>query len=155
MNAWHTNYRVSASTSSTLNRLPHQRWPVSQSKQSLLIWLLLAVLAVSRAMGAHAHACTDSTAHCLEEAHAEGMFSAHVDEGCADETCIDTIVEATEGVLAKLVENDSEDLLVGVVVVPFGLLAEQGLAPLLVEAAPHGSPGHWLRPPARAPPVTL
>lgn len=112
-------------------------------------------MVASRIMGAHAHACSDGNAHCVQEAHAGAIVHAHVDDACADETCIDTTVEAAEGVLAKLLEVDGGDLLAIVVLAVFGLLAAPRVAPIAVRTVPARSPGYRLLPPARAPPLTL
>lgn len=112
-------------------------------------------MVASRIMGAHAHACSDRNAHCVQEAHADAIVHTHVDDACADETCIDTTVEAAEGVLAKLLEVDGGDLLAVVVLAVFGLLAAPRLVPVVVQTTPARRRGNGLLPPARAPPMTL
>nr|WP_291515184.1 hypothetical protein [Abyssibacter sp.] len=118
-----------------------------------LVWFLVILVLASRILGAHAHACSDGDLDCLKEAHADAI--AHVSESCADETCIDTKVEAADGILVKLLDLDESDLLAVVAAVLLGLFIAPRI--LLVTqrtaSAPHRRVG--LSPPARAPPLAL
>ncbi|MEC9407894.1 MAG: hypothetical protein VX549_11540 [Pseudomonadota bacterium] len=118
-----------------------------------LVWFLVILVLASRILGAHAHACSDGDLDCLKEAHADAI--AHVSEACADETCIDTKVDAADGILVKLLDLDESDLLavvaavlLGLFIAPRILLVTQRTAPV-----PHRRVG--LSPPARAPPLAL
>ena len=71
-----------------------------------LVWFLVILVLASRILGAHAHACSDGDLDCLKEAHADAI--AHVSEACADETCIDTKVDAADGILVKLLDLPQE-----------------------------------------------
>lgn len=104
-------------------------------------------------MGAHAHACSDGILDCLQEAHAEAIV--HAGDDCAGETCIDTTIEAADGVLAKLLELDGGDLLFVVALVLLGLFVAPASAAVTRHAQPPQHAGFRLLPPARAPPLTL
>ncbi|WP_370300141.1 hypothetical protein [Abyssibacter sp.] len=118
-----------------------------------LVWFLVILVLASRILGAHAHACSDGDLDCLKEAHADAI--AHVSEACADETCIDTKVEAADGILVKLLDVDESDLLAVVAAVLLGLF----IAPRILLVAQRTTPVPrrrvGLSPPARAPPLAL
>lgn len=118
-----------------------------------LIALLALILVASRVMGAHAHACSDGDLDCLQEAHAEAIV--HAEETCADETCVDTRVEAADGVLAKLLNLDGGDLLAVTIIAVLGLLLVPRSAPPIARGLPPTSARFGRLPPARAPPATL
>ena len=104
-------------------------------------------------MGAHAHACSDGNLDCLQEVHAEAIV--HAEEACADESCVDTTVEAADGVLAKLLDLDDGKLLAAVVLAMVGLLVAPRVRPTIEQRRPAVRRGFHLNPPARAPPVAL
>ena len=126
---------------------------MSFSLRSNLILLIACVLIVSRILGAHAHACSDGDPDCLNELHAEAIV--HAEESCADETCVDTRVEAADGVLAKLLDLDGGDLLAVAIMAVFGLLLVPRTAPPIARTLPQISSRSGRLPPARAPPATL
>lgn len=121
--------------------------------RSILILLLAAILLASRIIGAHAHACSDGDLDCLKEAHADAI--AHVSEACADETCIDTKVEAADGILVKLLDVDESDLLAVVAAVLLGLFIAPRILLVAQRTAPLPRHRVGLSPPARAPPLVL
>ena len=117
-------------------------------------WLFVMLFVAAQLAGVHAHACSDGNIDCLAETHADAVV--HADEACADETCVDIRVDAAEGVQAKSLDVDIDDV--------FAVLLVAGLADLpapaqtsrpAFKALKAPSSGIRLIPPATAPPTTL
>ncbi|MCK5859352.1 MAG: hypothetical protein KAG72_08415 [Abyssibacter sp.] len=126
---------------------------MNSSLRSNLTLLIACVLIVSRILGAHAHACSDGDPDCLNELHAEAIV--HAEESCADETCVDTRVEAADGVLAKLLDLDGGEVLAITIMAVLGLLLVPVATPPIARTLPPISSRFGRLPPARAPPATL
>ena len=117
-------------------------------------WLFVMLFVAAQLAGVHAHACSDGNIDCLAETHADAVV--HADEACADETCVDIRVDAAEGVQAKSLDVDTDDVfavlpVVGLVDLP---APAQAIRPVF-EALNAASTGIRLTPPARAPPTKL